>query len=110
PEQRAPVEGYTDQLSYQARDEIKFHVSSAADRFDLEIARVGAERVVISKQVGLTGKQHPIPADAPSHGCRWPAAFSLKVPAEWPSGYYTGRLTVALPDGKTARSELWFVV
>jgi hypothetical protein len=110
PEQRAPVEGYTDQLSYQAGDEIKFHVSSAANRFDLEIARVGAERVVVSKHEGLAGKQHPIPADASSHGCRWPAAFSLSVPAEWPSGYYTGRLTVALPDGKTARSELWFVV
>ncbi|HTK78329.1 MAG TPA: SGNH/GDSL hydrolase family protein, partial [Gemmataceae bacterium] len=110
PEQRAPVEGYTDQLSYQAGDEIKFHVSSAADRFDLEIARIGAERVVVSKHEGLAGKQHPIPADASSHGCRWPAAISLKVPAEWPSGYYTGRLTVSLPEGKTGRSELWFVV
>src|SRR5207244_11986401 len=35
---------------------------------------------------------------------------SLPVPAEWPAGYYTGRLTAALPDGRTARSELWFVV
>jgi len=110
PEQRAPVEGYTDQVSYQAGDEIKFHISSAADRFDVEIARVGAERVVVWKKVGLAGKQHPIPADASSHGCRWPMAFSLAVPAEWSSGYYTGRLTATLPDGKTARPELWFVV
>jgi hypothetical protein len=110
PEQRAPVEGYTDQQSYQAGDEIKFHVSIAADRFDLEIARVGAERVVVWKKEGLAGKQFPIAADASSHGCRWPAAFTLTVPAEWPSGYYTGRLTATLPDGKAARSELWFVV
>lgn len=110
PEQRAAVEGYTDQQSYQAGDEIKFHVSCAADRFDLEIARIGAERVVVWKKEGLPGKQYPIPTDASSHGCRWPAAFSQAVPAEWPTGYYTGRLTATLPDGKTARSELWFVI
>src|SRR5207248_9635586 len=64
PEQRTAVEGYTDQLSYQAGDEIKFHVSCATDRYDLEIARVGAERVVVWKKQGLAGQQYPIPADA----------------------------------------------
>ena len=32
------------------------------------------------------------------------------MPAEWKSGYYSGRLTAVLPDGKKATSELFFVV
>jgi hypothetical protein len=106
---RAPVEGYTDRLSYLPGEEVRFHVSSAAERFSLEIARVGAERKVVWKKEGLAGKEHPIPADASSHGCRWPVALSLKVPADWKTGYYTGRLE-AVVAGKPVRSELFFVV
>jgi hypothetical protein len=109
-EPRAAVEGYTDQLSYAPGDEIRFHVSAESPKFSLEIARIGAERVVVWKRDDLPGKSSPIPEDASSHGCRWPAALTLKVPAEWKSGYYTGRMQVVLPNGKTAQSELWFVV
>jgi hypothetical protein len=107
---RPAIEGYTDRLSYQTGDEIAFHVSSAAENFSLEIARVGTERVAVWKKDGLAGKEYPIPEDASSHGCRWPAALKLKVPGEWKSGYYAGRMEVTMPDGKTARSELFFVV
>jgi hypothetical protein len=109
-QQRAAVEGYTDQLSYQPGDEIRFHISAEAPKFSLEIARIGAERVVVWKRDDLVGKSYPIPEDASSHGCRWPVALTLQVPADWKSGYYTGRMQVALPNGKTAQSELWFVV
>jgi hypothetical protein len=108
--ERRPVEGYTDRLSYVAGEEIAFHVSSRAEKFGLEIARLGAERAVVWKKDDLPGKLHPVPANASSHGCGWPAAFTLKVPPGWKSGYYSGRLQVQLPDGKTAASELFFVV
>jgi hypothetical protein len=110
PEKRGAIEGYTDQLSYKPGDEIEFHVSTSAAKYSLEIARVGAERAVVWKKDNLDGKLHPLPEDASSHGCRWPVALKLTVPAEWTSGYYTGRLEVPTPDGKTARSELFFVV
>ncbi len=110
PEKRAAVEGYTDQLSYQPGEEISFRISSAAAKFDLEIARIGAERAVVWQKQGLPGHEYPIPPDASSHGCRWPEALRLRVPPDWRSGYYTGRLTATLPDGRTARSEMWFVV
>jgi N,N-dimethylformamidase beta subunit-like, C-terminal/GDSL-like Lipase/Acylhydrolase family/N-terminus of Esterase_SGNH_hydro-type len=108
--ERKPVEGYTAQLSYRPGDEIAFHVSSVADRFSLEIARIGAERMVVWKKEGLPGKAYPVPANASSHGCGWPAAFRLKVPEDWKSGYYTGRMEVTLPGGKKGASELFFVV
>lgn len=110
PEKRAAIEGYADQLSYQAGDEIRLHISSNAPAFNIEIARIGAERLVVWKKEGVEGRRHPIPEDASSHGCRWPVALSLKVPADWKSGYYTARLTSAQPDAKKAQSELFFVI
>src|SRR5262249_24122153 len=103
-------EGYTDKLSYAPGEEIAFHISTEAAKYRLEVARVGAERVVVWKQDDTPGRSYPIPPDASSHGCRWPVALKLKVPADWKSGYYTGRMQVTPPGGKTAQSELFFVV
>lgn len=107
---RAAVEGYPDQRSYQAGDVIRFHVSTTAPRINVEIARLGPERTVVWKKQGLPGALHPIPEDASSHGCRWPVSFTLPVPPEWPSGYYTARLEAVPPDSKPVQAELWFVV
>jgi hypothetical protein len=109
PRPRAVIEGYTDQLSYQAGDTVRFHVSCAHPKFSIEIARLGAERKVVQRSTDLPGKEHPIPANASSHGCGWPAAFEIKVPAEWKSGYYTARLQTTA-GGKPISSELFFVV
>jgi hypothetical protein len=109
-EPRVAVQGYTDQLSYRPGEVIQFHISSEAPKFSLEIARIGAGRSVVWKREDISGSSHPIPEDASSHGCRWPAALTLKIPDDWKSGYYTGRMRVVLSNGKAAESELWFVV
>lgn len=109
-EVRIPLDGYTGETSYQAGDDIHFHISTTAPTFSLEIARVGAERVVVWNKDGLPGKSHPVPEDASSHGCRWPVALTLRVPSDWRSGYYAGRMQAKLPDGKTAQTEIWFVI
>ncbi len=111
------VEGYTDALSYQAGDEIAFHVSTTAQRYDVEIARLGAQRRVVLSKQGLAGQEHPVPDNASSHGCGWPASWKLKVPADWPSGYY--QVTMRVQDGggeftrrnrRTAEGALFFIV
>jgi hypothetical protein len=107
---RAAVEGYTDQLSYVAGEEVAIHVWTKAEKYTLEIARIGAGREVVWKKEDLPGKEYPIPADASAHGCRWPVALKVRIPASWRSGYYSGRLSAKLPDGKTTTSELFFVV
>jgi hypothetical protein len=106
---RPAIEGYTDQLSYAPGDKVAFHISSA-DRYSIEIARIGAERKVVWQKEDLEGKQHPIPADASSHGCKWPVSLTVKVPPEWKSGYYSARLRTAKGKDKPATSEVFFVV
>jgi len=111
------IEGYTDQLSYQAGDEIGFHISTSAPKYSIEIARVGAEREIVWSQDDLPGAEYPIPENAPSHGCGWPASFRLGVPAEWRSGYYLVSMRVEDEGGKfthwnrrTSEGETFFVI
>src|SRR5690606_3621665 len=46
---------------------------------------------------------------ASSDGCDWPAAFTLKVPAEWSSGCYIATLTLE-DEGQEAKTSVLFVV
>ena len=54
----------------------------------------------------LAGKQQPDPEIAANRlrECRWEPSASLKIPADWPSGVYLGRLTT-VPD--SAREPYW---
>lgn len=101
-----PIHCYTDRLSYQAGDDVAFHVSTTTPGVTLEIVRWGAERRVLLRQAGLTAGNHPAPENAYSHGCGWPAAFALTVPGEWPSGYYS----VILANDASESCEHCFVV
>lgn len=103
------LDGYTDQLSYQAGDPVQLHVSTHASRFAIEVARVGTRRQVVLNEEGLRGVKHPVPPDASSQGCRWPAAFQFVVPEEWHSGHYQVLLH-AEEDGQRASGEAFFVV
>ena len=82
------VEGYADQVSYKAGDTARFHVSTSAESYALEIARIGAEREVVWQQEGLLAAVYSVPEDASSHGCNWPVSCELAIPADWQSGYY----------------------
>jgi hypothetical protein len=102
------AEGYTDQLSYAPGDEVKLHLS-ATGPCELEVARLGPKREVVWRQADVATKTHPIPADASSHGCRWPVAASLKVADDWRSGYYECRIRTQA-TGQAAAGSLFFVV
>lgn len=101
-------EGYTDQLSYAPGDAVQFHLSSPTP-CDLELARLGPKREVVWKQRVVT-KGHDIPPDASSHGCRWPVAHTLKIPADWRTGYYECRIRSQAPGLAEGTSTLFFVV
>ncbi|HEU4904834.1 MAG TPA: N,N-dimethylformamidase beta subunit family domain-containing protein, partial [Solirubrobacterales bacterium] len=80
--------GYTDRLSYRPGEEVRFHVSTSASRYSIEIARVGARRDVVWTRSGLPGSLHPTPDEAFARGCGWPDGFAFRIPREWRSGYY----------------------
>jgi hypothetical protein len=99
------IEAYAGQLSYQAGDTVELHVSSDAARYSVEIARIGARRQVVFTRDNIAGTKHPVPADAVSHGCRWPAEVRVPVAPSWRSGYYQVLLRSA-----DAMGEAFFVV
>ncbi|MDP2323955.1 MAG: hypothetical protein Q8N51_07995, partial [Gammaproteobacteria bacterium] len=111
------IEGYAGQLSVAPGEEVTFHVSTGAAKFDVEIVRLGAENESVWIQKDIPGQAHPVPENASSHGCQWPESFRVTVPAEWRSGYYQVSLYAADGGGKftqrgrrTAESTCYFVV
>jgi hypothetical protein len=94
------VEGYAGRVSYAPGEELTLHVSSSAPRFAVEIARIGAKVESVWTREGVEGREHPVPEDASSAGCRWPSALAVRIPAEWRSGYYQVTLRVRDSGGK----------
>ena len=104
------IEGYADQLSVRAGDDIAFHISSDVETYALEISRVGADRQPVWVQDGLKGTRHPAPDNAATHGCGWPSSLRLTVPESWNSGYYSVTMQGTDPNGNVVEGELFFVV
>lgn len=93
------IEGYCSHTRVRAGDELRIHVSTdPAEDFDLEIYRMGfyggdgARRMTGFS--GLRGQAHPVPPVGPNRirDCTWPAAVRFRIPRDWLSGVYLGRL------------------
>ena len=111
------IEGYAGKVSYVAGDELSLHVSTTAPTFTVEIARLGGQREVVFTDSEIAGRESPIPEDASSHGCGWPALLTLPVSAEWTSGYYEVTLraedrggTYVARGRRTAEASCFFIV
>ncbi len=98
------IEGYCSRQSVLAGEPLEIMVSTDPPaRFQIEIFRTGyyggrgARRMV--KLGPFQGKSQPIPPGGENRlrECRWTPSATLKIPADWPSGVYLGRLTT-LPD------------
>lgn len=109
-ESKTFIEGYASLLSCTAGDVVPLHISTNAAKYDIEIFRAGASSVSVFKKTGLNGKQHEVPDDAGTHGCRWPLALKVPVAATWPSGYYRVMLHTQEANGKRAKGEAFFCV
>lgn len=70
------AEGYTDQLSYQSGENVRFHVSTTAPKWSLEIARLGAKTESVFTK-------NDIPS--PTHRDGTPETFVIlgTCPARW---------------------------
>jgi hypothetical protein len=111
------IEGYAGRVSYRPGEPLTLHVATTAQSFAVEIARIGAAREVVFSKADIPGRPGPIPENASSHGCGWPAAFEMTVPESWRSGYYHAMLLAEDGGGKyvqrgrrTVQASCFFVV
>lgn len=88
------IDGYVNQVSYVAGEEIAFHLSSNARLAEIKIERLGAIDATVWRQADIPVTLTEVPDRASSDGCNWPVAYQLRVPADWVSGYYQATLTV----------------
>lgn len=117
---RSPaIEGYASRQSVKAGESIDLFVSTApAARFKIEIFRTGyyaGRGARLMAELGpFEGKTQPVPVmgEKRLHECRWDACTSLKIPADWVSGVYLGRLTTLpeSPDQPYWQSYIVFIV
>lgn len=111
------IEGYAGQVSYRPGDELSLHVSTPAPTFSIQISRLGAKSEQVFEQAGIAGKASPIPDNASTHGCAWPALWKMAIPENWTSGYYHVKLFAQDGGGnfthrgkRTAESSCFFIV
>jgi hypothetical protein len=108
------VEGYCSQRSVRAGDTISFHVSThPPSPFTLEIYRLGfygGDGGRLMKKLGpFEGRTQPDPEIGPKRVriCQWDPCAELRIPHDWLSGVYLGKLTAEL-DG--TQSYVIFIV
>lgn len=111
------VEGYAGRVSYAPGEELTLHVSTSVAAFAVEIARLGAKPETVWSNAAVEGKEQPVPENASSHGCKWPASVTLKIPPDWRSGYYQVSLHARDGGGKytqrnarTAEGSCFFIL
>ena len=95
--------GYCWPQSGRGGDAISLFMSGEGD-CSVRVVRVGSQEREVAHFVCAALPQ-PIPDDAASAGCRWQAAQTIDIDAEWASGFY--RVDLATGD-ETA--EAFFVV
>lgn len=105
---RSPwIEGYCSRQSVLAGEEIDIMVSAnPARKFRLEIFRMGyyggrgARKMTDLGTLSAKTQPTPKPGDKNLHECRWEPATRLKIPRDWPSGVYVGRMTT-IPEAES---------
>jgi hypothetical protein len=101
---------YTDAISYEPGETVRFHTSSTAGTWTLEIELDGARPRSVHRAENLAGAHHPTPTDAYSKGCGWPVAHSWTIPDDARSGFYKVISSCRRPDGTPFVQHHFFVV
>ena len=100
---------YSDRPCYTPGDTIRFHVSTSAPAYSLEILRDTLEPQIVFRRDALPGTRHDTPADASEAGCGWPVAFEFEIPRDWPSGGYRVTCRIDGDDGPLEQHYLFLL-
>lgn len=108
------IEGYCSRNSLRAGETIQFFVSTnPASVFRLEIFRMGFYGGAGGRKVAELGSFKGFAQREPEIGpnrlreCKWEPCASLKIPADWLSGVYVGKLTA---ERENLQSYVIFIV
>jgi len=99
------IEGYCSRQSVKAGESLDIFVSTNPPRpFRIEIFRTGyygGRGARLMTTLGpFTGTSQPVPEIGQKnlHECRWDKTTSIKIPDDWRSGVYLGRLSLVEDD------------
>jgi hypothetical protein len=101
------VEGYCSHQSISAGETLSIYVSTdPARQFIIDIYRMGyygGAGARLMKTIGpIDGHPQPVPAmgDRRLRECQWASSTDFKIPDDWPSGVYLGKLTTIAADSE----------
>lgn len=103
------IEGYCSHQSIPAGKTLSIFVSTEpARQLTIDIYRMGYYGGAGARHMTtlgpLQGKTQPVPEMGPAPArlreCRWEPSVELKIPDDWPSGVYLGKLTT-VPESKS---------
>jgi len=105
------IEGYCSRQSVKAGETIDFFVSTRpVAKFTIDLFRMGyyggSGSRLMSTLGPFEGKMQPVPEMGENRlrECTWDACTTLKIPTDWPSGVYLGRLTT-IPNDQVPNAE-----
>ena len=108
------IEGYCSRTSARPGESITFHVSAdPPSLFNLDIYRMGYYGGTGGrwmKRIGPLGgipQTTPEPRESRLMDCQWPACAEIRIPDDWLSGVYLGKLT---RESDGLQSYLIFIV
>ena len=99
------LDAYCTPLSVARGQPVALHVSTDAAAFDVVVTHDVAEPQERWHLEGVRGTEHPVPDEASSRGCGWPASLEIPIDEGWPSGYHAVTLTAG-----GERADACFVV
>ena len=101
--------GYVSRPSYGPGDTVELCVSTTADTWGFEVWRDGERFEKVHEASGMTGVEHPVPADPVADGCGWPVGASFTIPSDWVSG---GHVVVLRGEreGASVSQDAFFVL
>lgn len=102
----ATLEAYVRPGTVAPGEDLEVCVSAARETAVMEVFLEAESPVTMLAATELTGlAEQPIPPEVWRQGCRWPAATTVAVGADWPSGLYR----VRIDDGDRSVSAFFIV-
>ncbi|MER8792380.1 hypothetical protein NKH71_31945 [Mesorhizobium sp. M0983] len=101
---------YTDRMSYRPGDVVRFHTSTTAERFDINIVRDGVRPQTIAHLENIGGESAGLRDRFYERGCDWPQSHAWKIPDDAPAGFYIATSHASRNEQRQEQEHGFFVL